>query len=439
MVLDAMYPGKPFSPLAILTDNVGGADTVIPVNDTTVFPAAPNYATIGTDTAAETILYNAIVVNSLSGCVRGIEGSAQIWPQGTIIARNFTNADYMALIGNINAKANTGDIPAPSVTTPTMNGAATPGTALTFSRGDHAHPTDTTRAAVASVPVASSTMPAMDGAGVIGIGTTFARGDHAHPTDTSRVPTTRTINSKPLSGDIVLTASDVSALSASTVVPSAAITNPVMDGTATPGTAATFARGDHAHPTDTSRAAIGDIPLAGTATPVMDGAATPGIGTAFARNDHAHPSDTSRLPITGGAMTGALTLSADPTVNLGAATKQYVDSYANSGVRKTQTITAATTITLNLADANLLNGNIFRVTPTSNMTVAITNTAVTTNTMKEFELHVTVGTTAYTITWFSGITWISGSAPTITASKTHVFTFRTTTGSAYQANLAYTY
>lgn len=34
----------------------------------------------------------------------------------------------------------------------------------------------------------SATLPAMDGAAAIGVATTYARGDHAHPTDTSRAP-----------------------------------------------------------------------------------------------------------------------------------------------------------------------------------------------------------------------------------------------------------
>ncbi len=38
------------------------------------------------------------------------------------------------------------------------------------------------------------------------------------------------------------------------------------------------------------------------------------------------PTDTSKLPFTGGTLTGPLILSADPTVPLGAATKQYVDA-----------------------------------------------------------------------------------------------------------------
>lgn len=36
-------------------------------------------------------------------------------------------------------------------------------------------------------------------------------------------------------------------------------TNPIMDGTATPGTASTFSRADHIHPTDTSRASASDL------------------------------------------------------------------------------------------------------------------------------------------------------------------------------------
>ena len=54
--------------------------------------------------------------------------------------------------------------------------------------------------------------PVMDGTAAVGTSTKFAREDHVHPSDTSRVPTTRTVNSKALSADITLTASDVSAV-----------------------------------------------------------------------------------------------------------------------------------------------------------------------------------------------------------------------------------
>lgn len=58
---------------------------------------------------------------------------------------------------------------------------------------------------------ASTTAPKMDGTATIGTELAFARGDHVHPSDTSRVPVTRKINGKDLSADITLSASDVGA------------------------------------------------------------------------------------------------------------------------------------------------------------------------------------------------------------------------------------
>lgn len=60
---------------------------------------------------------------------------------------------------------------------------------------------------------ASTTPPKMDGEVSIGTEKAFARGDHRHPSDTSRVPTTRKVNGKALSEDINLGASDVGARS----------------------------------------------------------------------------------------------------------------------------------------------------------------------------------------------------------------------------------
>jgi hypothetical protein len=62
--------------------------------------------------------------------------------------------------------------------------------------------------------------------------------------------------------------------------------------------------------------------------PLMDGAGAAGTATTQSRGDHTHPSDTSRLPLTGGTLTGRLTLATGPTVALDAATKGYVDTTA---------------------------------------------------------------------------------------------------------------
>lgn len=71
---------------------------------------------------------------------------------------------------------------------PTINGAALAGVSHRWSREDHVHPTDQSRASVASVPAGSVTLPHMDGTPGAGIGTTWARADHIHPTDTTLYP-----------------------------------------------------------------------------------------------------------------------------------------------------------------------------------------------------------------------------------------------------------
>lgn len=102
-----MYYGIPFSPQATLTDTIGAADTIIKVSDVSAFPDAPNYATIGTDEGGETILYTAKTANALSGCTRGVEGSAKSWNAGELIGRNYTAADHAAMIDNIKDAAKT--------------------------------------------------------------------------------------------------------------------------------------------------------------------------------------------------------------------------------------------------------------------------------------------------------------------------------------------
>lgn len=55
----------------------------------------------------------------------------------------------------------------------------------------------------------TTTSPKMDGTASVGTETKYAKGDHVHPSDTSRVPTTRKINGKALSEDITLMAGDI--------------------------------------------------------------------------------------------------------------------------------------------------------------------------------------------------------------------------------------
>lgn len=61
----------------------------------------------------------------------------------------------------------------------------------------------------ASVPSATTTTPKMNGTAAVGSQTTWAKGDHVHPSDTSRVPTTRTVNGHALSSNVTVTKGDV--------------------------------------------------------------------------------------------------------------------------------------------------------------------------------------------------------------------------------------
>lgn len=70
---------------------------------------------------------------------------------------------------------------------------------------------------------ASNTAPKMDGVGSVGVENAFARGDHQHPSDTSKVDKTTTVNGKALSGDITLSFTDVGAVPTTRTINSKAL------------------------------------------------------------------------------------------------------------------------------------------------------------------------------------------------------------------------
>ena len=76
------------------------------------------------------------------------------------------------------------------------------------------------------------------------------------------------------------TASEVGALPSTTAIPSASSTTPKADGTASAGSETNFARGDHVHPTDTSRQA--KI----TASGILKGNGSGGVSAAVAGSDY---------------------------------------------------------------------------------------------------------------------------------------------------------
>ena len=100
--MEVMYKAIPFSPVTTLTESIGDGDTVIPVANVGAFPEAPNIAVIGgVNEESETILYAAKTSNALSGCTRGVEGTAKSWNKGETISRNYTAKDHDSFVENI--------------------------------------------------------------------------------------------------------------------------------------------------------------------------------------------------------------------------------------------------------------------------------------------------------------------------------------------------
>jgi hypothetical protein len=114
----------------------------------------------------------------------------------------------------------------------------------------------TDAAAFGQIPVATTTSPKMNGTAAVGSETKWAKGDHVHPTDTSRQAkiTASGILKGNGSGGVsaAVAGTDYAAPSA---IPTAYTSNPAMDGTASAGSSTSWAKGDHVHPTDTSRMA----------------------------------------------------------------------------------------------------------------------------------------------------------------------------------------
>lgn len=166
--------------------------------------------------------------------------------------------------------------------------------------------------------------PNMDGVGSPGSSITYSRGDHTHPTDTSRASQTyaQSIEGKvdDLDHDCEVNFREIyDILNFSTA-------SPIVDGIPNPGTSMYPARADHVHPTDTSRASQTQVDSLQAAvdswqgsaspyalTPEPDGAGSPGTVAAYARGDHQHPTDPNVLPLSGGTITGALRVKTEYT------------------------------------------------------------------------------------------------------------------------------
>jgi hypothetical protein len=131
--------------------------------------------------------------------------------------------------------------------TPLVNGTAAVGTSLRYARQDHVHGTDTTRAPLAS-PTFTGTVTIPAGASISG----FA--PLASPS----------LTGTPLSTTAAVDTNTTQIATTAFVVGQAASATPLVNGTAAVGTSLRFARADHVHPTDTTRAPLASPAFSGT-------------------------------------------------------------------------------------------------------------------------------------------------------------------------------
>lgn len=251
-----------------------------------VFTGAPLAPTAATGTSTTQIATTAFVAASVAASTTGVAsfntrtGAVVLSATDVSTALSFTPYNAANPASYITAAA----LPPAATVAPLGDGTATAGIATSFSRGDHVHPTDASRAPVASpaltgVPLAPT---ATVGTSTGQIATTsFVAASVAAATTGVSAFNTRT-------GAITLTSGDVTAALAftpynatnpggfitATALPAAATVAPLVDATAAIGTSVLYARQDHAHPTDLSRAPLLSPALLGTPS-----APTASIGT----------------------------------------------------------------------------------------------------------------------------------------------------------------
>lgn len=170
---------------------------------------------------------------TVSGSPISTTGTITVGHTNILTNAQTTQAVYPIKIdknGHISAYGSAVSIPTATNTSPKMDGEATVGSETTWAKGDHIHPTDTTRQA----KITASGILKGNGSGTISEAS--AGTDYIAPPSSPNngniltyngtswvasapafVPTSRTINSKALSSNITLNASDVGALSSSTL------------------------------------------------------------------------------------------------------------------------------------------------------------------------------------------------------------------------------
>ena len=211
--------------------------------------------------------------------------------------------------------------PSPATATPVMDGSGAVGTSLLYAREDHEHPSDTAKQdAITASGILKGDGAGNVSAAVAGTDyqTPMVAGtDYQTPlvagTDYQTPLAAGTDYQTPL-----VAGTDYATPAMIPSVPSPSDSTPQDLGTAAAGTSSNYSRADHVHKkpsaadigayvkpssgipaSDLASGVIPSVPAAYTSNPAMDGTASPGSSGSWAKGDHVHPSDTSRVPVYG--------------------------------------------------------------------------------------------------------------------------------------------
>jgi hypothetical protein len=201
---------------------------------------------------------------------------------------------------------------------PLIDGTAAVGTSTRYARADHVHPTDTTRAPLASPTFTGLvTMADLSQSGALN----FLGGDVEIGSQTAVVPALIDFHS---SGTVVDYDARIITTGGSSTIGQGSINiqalalkfnNVNIAVTASPTFTGTPLSTTAAVDTSTTQIATTAFVLAQAAstTPVIDGTAAVGVSTRFARADHVHPTDTTRAPLASPTFTGTVNAAAVTT------------------------------------------------------------------------------------------------------------------------------
>jgi len=191
---------------------------------------------------------------------------------------------------------------APSNTTPLMDGVAAPGTSGLGSRGDHVHPSDTSKAPLSAGTAVGTSFTPTGGVAASNVQAAIVELDSEKISLGSLTATNTTFT--PTGG---VAATNVQAAIAQLDTEKASLASPVFTGDPRAPTTATSDNDTSIATTAFVQTLLAQQPVGmqpSNSNPVMNGVVAPGTGVEGSRHDHSHPVDTSRAPTSAGTAIG---------------------------------------------------------------------------------------------------------------------------------------